>query len=72
LPRPFRTPALPWVPLLGAGFCLVQMASLPLATWIRLFVWLAIGMVVYFGYGRARAARFRERLDLAGASATTG
>jgi APA family basic amino acid/polyamine antiporter len=72
LPRPFRTPALPWVPLLGAGFCLVQMASLPLATWIRLFVWLAIGMVVYFGYGRARAASFRERLDLAGASATTG
>jgi APA family basic amino acid/polyamine antiporter len=71
LPRPFRTPALPWVPLLGVGFCLVQMASLPLATWIRLFVWLAMGMVVYFGYGRARAARFRERLDLAGAPVTT-
>ena len=59
--RPFRTPGLPWVPLLGAGFCLVQMVALPGTTWERLVIWLAIGMVVYFGYGRRNAARTRAQ-----------
>jgi APA family basic amino acid/polyamine antiporter len=54
--RPFRTPGMPWVPIAGALACLVQMLSLPWATWVRLFVWLAIGFVLYFGYGRKRAA----------------
>ena len=57
--RPFRTPGLPWVPLLGAGFCLAQMAGLPVQTWVRLFVWLAIGLVIYFAYGRRKAERVR-------------
>jgi APA family basic amino acid/polyamine antiporter len=57
--RPFRTPGLPWVPLLGAGFCLMQMVALPGTTWERLVIWLAIGMIVYFGYGRRNAARTR-------------
>jgi len=48
-PRPFRTPGMPWVPLLGALACLIQMAALPLTTWIRLSVWLIAGFVVYFG-----------------------
>jgi APA family basic amino acid/polyamine antiporter len=60
IPRPFRTPGLPYVPLLGAGFCLLQMASLPAQTWERLVIWLAIGMFVYFGYGRKSAARMRQ------------
>ncbi len=59
IPRPFRTPGIPYVPILGAVFCLVQMVSLPPATWIRLIVWLAVGMVVYFGYGRTNAERVR-------------
>ena len=59
--RPFRTPGLPWVPLLGAGFCLMQMVALPGTTWERLVIWLAIGMVVYFGYGRRNAARTRAQ-----------
>ena len=59
LARPFRTPGLPWVPALGALFCLVQMASLPWATWERLLIWLVTGMLVYFGYSRAKAARVR-------------
>ena len=57
LRRPFRTPGMPWVPALGALVCLAQMASLPWATWERLFIWLAMGMVVYFVYGRHGAAR---------------
>ncbi len=61
-PRPFRTPGMPWVPILGALACLLQMAGLPMATWMRLLIWLVIGMVVYFGYGRSRAAEMRARL----------
>jgi APA family basic amino acid/polyamine antiporter len=50
-PRPFRTPFVPLVPILGAGICLLQMASLPADTWLRLFIWMAIGLFIYFGYG---------------------
>jgi APA family basic amino acid/polyamine antiporter len=53
--RPFRTPWMPWVPILGALSCLAQMVSLPWATWERLFIWLALGMAVYFGYSRRRS-----------------
>jgi APA family basic amino acid/polyamine antiporter len=56
IPRPFRTPFVPAVPILGAVFCLAQMAGLPLATWERLFIWLAIGFVVYFSYSRRSSA----------------
>jgi APA family basic amino acid/polyamine antiporter len=57
--RPFRTPGMPWVPIFGALACLLQMVGLPLATWVRLLVWLALGFVVYFGYGRMNAERQR-------------
>jgi basic amino acid/polyamine antiporter, APA family len=50
VPRPFRTPWVPFVPIAGAVICLAQMAGLPLATWERLVIWLAIGLVVYFSY----------------------
>jgi len=56
IPRPFRTPGLPWVPIAGALICLVQMFSLPVTTWERLVVWLAIGLVIYFSYSRRGAA----------------
>ena len=51
-PRPFRCPLVPLVPLLGIGFCLLLMFSLPVDNWLRLIVWLLLGLVVYFAYGR--------------------
>ncbi|MHC1707971.1 MAG: amino acid permease [Bacteroidales bacterium] len=49
--RPFRTPWVPLVPILGAGICLLQMLALPLDTWLRLLIWMALGMIIYFTYG---------------------
>jgi len=51
LERPFKTPWVPVVPILGILTCLGLMATLPLDTWIRLLVWLVIGFAIYFGYG---------------------
>lgn len=48
--RPFKTPFMPFVPLLGAAFAVAQMASLPLDTWMRLIIWMVIGIVIYFTY----------------------
>jgi len=50
--RPFRTPWVPLVPILGALVCLAQMLALPLDTWLRLIIWLIIGLVLYACYGR--------------------
>jgi basic amino acid/polyamine antiporter, APA family len=55
LARPFRTPWVPVVPILGMLSCLYLMASLPRATWLRLFIWMIIGFVIYFGYGKANS-----------------
>ena len=52
LPRPFRTPLVPIVPILGILICFGLMAFLPGDTWIRLLVWLALGLAIYFLYGR--------------------
>ncbi len=49
-PRPFKTPLVPFVPLLAAGLCGAMIFGLGEANWIRLVVWLAIGFVIYFGY----------------------
>ncbi|NLI88091.1 MAG: amino acid permease [Bacteroidales bacterium] len=55
LPRPFKTPWVPLVPILGAGICLLQMAALPFATWLRLIIWFAIGLLIYLFYGRNKS-----------------
>ncbi len=52
LPRPFRAPWMPFTPIMGILVSLAMMLGLPALTWIRLAVWLVIGMVIYFGYSR--------------------
>ena len=53
--RPFRAPLVPLVPILGILMCLLLMFSLPWENWLRLGVWLVIGLAIYFGYGRRRS-----------------
>jgi APA family basic amino acid/polyamine antiporter len=58
--RPFRAPGVPVVPILGILFCLLLMAGLPLMTWVRLAVWLVVGLAIYLSYGRSHS-RLRHR-----------
>jgi APA family basic amino acid/polyamine antiporter len=53
--RGFRVPFGPLFPVLSVVFCILLMAGLPTLTWLRFFVWLAIGLVVYFFYSRKRS-----------------
>jgi APA family basic amino acid/polyamine antiporter len=55
IPRPFKTPFVPVVPILGIAFNLFLMFGLGLGNWIRLFGWMAIGLLVYFNYSRKRS-----------------
>jgi len=59
--RTFKTPFVPLVPILGAGICILQMASLPFDTWLRLIIWMAIGFAIYFTYG-IRKSKLRNNL----------
>ncbi len=59
LKRPFRTPFSPLIPLLGIAFCVYLMLSLPAETWWRFWIWMTIGMVVYFAYSRSHSALAR-------------
>src|SRR5947209_19079132 len=58
LPRPFKTPLVPLVPILGIVVCFAMMYSLDTMTWWRLFIWLGLGLLIYFEIGRASC---RER-----------
>lgn len=60
LDRPFRTPLVPLVPILGILSCFGLMATLPGDTWLRLLVWLLIGFVIYFGYSRKHSLLRRD------------
>ena len=61
-PRPFRVPMVPVFPIVGVIFCIALMLSLPILTWIRFVVWLAIGLVIYFLYS-VRHSRLRGGVD---------
>jgi APA family basic amino acid/polyamine antiporter len=54
-PRPFKTPLVPLLPILGIAFNLLLMYGLGLSNWLRLFLWMAIGLVIYFTYSRKRS-----------------
>jgi APA family basic amino acid/polyamine antiporter len=58
--RPFRAPLVPLVPILGILTCLLLMFSLPAENWLRLGVWLLVGFLVYFGYGRKHSVMARH------------
>jgi APA family basic amino acid/polyamine antiporter len=58
--RPFRVPLSPALPILSALLCLYLATNLSVATWLRFVVWLAVGLAIYFGYGR-RHARLAQR-----------
>ncbi|MBI2390422.1 MAG: amino acid permease [Deltaproteobacteria bacterium] len=59
VPRPFRTPFVPLVPILGILSCLMLMLSLPMENWLRLVGWLLLGFVIYFAYGRKHSVGSR-------------
>jgi APA family basic amino acid/polyamine antiporter len=52
IPRPFKVPGVPYIPLLGIAVCVFLMIGLPGESWIRLFIWMLIGIIFYFGYSR--------------------
>ncbi|MCS7158423.1 MAG: amino acid permease [Blastocatellia bacterium] len=60
-PRPFRTPLVPWIPLLGIASCLYLMLSLPRITWIRFGFWLAVGLLIYVFYGVTHSRWIRQQ-----------
>ncbi|HEX4076564.1 MAG TPA: amino acid permease C-terminal domain-containing protein, partial [Candidatus Acidoferrales bacterium] len=65
--RGFRVPWSPWIPIASVVFCFVLMASLTVENWIRFFVWLAIGLVVYHFYGRKHSGLSNAKLEAADA-----
>jgi APA family basic amino acid/polyamine antiporter len=69
MPRPYRVPFSPVFPLLGVAFAVYLMTDLPLATWIRFVVWLAIGIAIYALYGY-RHSRLRRDLGPAPVEST--
>lgn len=58
--RPFKTPLVPLIPILGIIVCVLMMASLPLESWERLGIWMLIGVVVYFMYGKKHSVLRKE------------
>ena len=60
-PRGFKTPLVPLFPILGMLICVGMMAFLPLDTWIRLLVWMAIGIVIYFVYSKNHSLLRKEK-----------
>ncbi|MFO0879100.1 MAG: amino acid permease [Gemmataceae bacterium] len=58
--RPFRCPLVPIVPILGILLCLMLMMSLPVGNWLRLVVWMLIGLGIYFCYGRFHSTLGKE------------
>ena len=69
VPRKFKAPFVPTVPILGIIVCLLMMVSLPKESWERLVIWMVIGVSIYFFYSRKHSVirrnilQDKERLD---------
>ena len=63
LERPFRTPLVPFVPIMGILVCILMMASLPIESWERLAIWLALGLLIYFIYGKKHSVIRKQHRD---------
>jgi basic amino acid/polyamine antiporter, APA family len=61
--RPFRVPWVPLLPILGVLFCMMLMFSLPSENWLRLLIWLLVGFLIYFGYGRKHSHLAKLRAE---------
>lgn len=59
--RPFKTPFMPYVPILGMVCCLYLIANLPWLTVLRFLVWFAVGMVIYFSFGRKHSLLAKQK-----------
>jgi APA family basic amino acid/polyamine antiporter len=59
--RPFRAPFVPFVPIMGILTCLLLMFSLPVENWWRLIIWLGLGFLIYFSYGRRHSVMAKMR-----------
>uniref|UniRef100_A0AA94F1Q7 Amino acid permease n=1 Tax=Flavobacterium columnare TaxID=996 RepID=A0AA94F1Q7_9FLAO len=60
IPRAFKTPLVPFVPIAGILVCLYLMYSLPLESWMRLVIWMALGVIIYFIYGKKNSKLNKE------------
>ena len=60
--RPFRAPFVPLVPILGILTCLLLMFSLPAENWYRLIIWLGVGLLIYFAYGRRHSVMSKHTM----------
>lgn len=61
IPRPFKTPLVPLFPILGIVICLAQMISLPWDTWLRLIIWMIVGLLIYFLYSRRKSKLAQDK-----------
>ncbi|WP_443939905.1 amino acid permease [Pedobacter sp. MW01-1-1] len=61
--RPFKTPLVPFVPLMGILVCVYLMSSLPIEAWIRLAIWMGLGIAIYFLYGTKNSVLRKNQLN---------
>jgi basic amino acid/polyamine antiporter, APA family len=71
LPRAYRAPGVPWLPVLSVVASVWLMLNLPVATWLRFVVWMVVGLAIYFGYG-SRHSRLRRSANSVDLGRTAG
>jgi APA family basic amino acid/polyamine antiporter len=72
LPRGFRAPLVPLLPIASVGACMWLMVNLTVVTWVRFGIWMVVGVVIYAGYGRRNSVLARGAADRRRQQASTG